>query len=76
MSVPNFNLQSILNDGVKALNIDKFIESVAFLPKDTAAPANAYVVSLRDPQGEKAEVAVVFNSPIVGFVVSFVLKSL
>lgn len=55
-NLSNLDIQAHL-DALVAKHAGDYVESATYLPDDAPAPADAFVLSLRSPSGEKVEVA-------------------
>ena len=72
----NLDIQGAINQALDAAHADQYVKSATYLAKDAPAPAGTFVLSLRDPQGEKIEIAIEPAGPLVGMVASLGLKLL
>jgi len=59
MKFPNLSREDIQRqiDEFVEKHAGQYVESATYLPDDAPAPADAYVLSLRSPSGDKVEIA-------------------
>jgi len=72
----NLDVQGAIDQLVASIGGNQYVKSVSYLPHDAPAPAGTFVLSLRDPQGEKVEIAIEPAGPLVALVASIGLKVL